>query len=85
MSARLRRYCQELWISNRHDQAASSLFSSLRCCRIPPTNVTSARTSGSLFGASAIKYFGEMTLRLYGALSYSQNSARDLRCALNGA
>ena len=28
---------------------------------------------------------GEMTLRLYGALSYSQNSARDLRCALNGA
>ena len=28
---------------------------------------------------------GEMTLRLYGALSYSQNSARDLRCALSGA
>ena len=28
---------------------------------------------------------GEMMLRLYGALSYSQNSARDLRCALNGA
>ena len=28
---------------------------------------------------------GEMTLRLYGALSYSQNSARDLRRALNGA
>ena len=28
---------------------------------------------------------GEMTLRLYGALSYSQNSARDLRCALNRA
>ena len=28
---------------------------------------------------------GEMTLRRYGALSYSQNSARDLRCALNGA
>ena len=28
---------------------------------------------------------GEMTLRLYGALSYSPNSARDLRCALNGA
>ena len=28
---------------------------------------------------------GEMTLRLYGVLSYSQNSARDLRCALNGA
>ena len=28
---------------------------------------------------------GEMTLRLYGALNYSQNSARDLRCALNGA
>ena len=28
---------------------------------------------------------GKMTLRLYGALSYSQNSARDLRCALNGA
>ena len=27
----------------------------------------------------------EMTLRLYGALNYSQNSARDLRCALNGA
>ena len=26
---------------------------------------------------------GEMTLRLYTALSYSQNSARDLRCALN--
>ena len=24
---------------------------------------------------------GEMTLRLYGALNYSQNSARDLRCA----
>ena len=24
---------------------------------------------------------GEMTLRFYGALSYSQNSARDLRCA----
>ena len=28
---------------------------------------------------------GKMTLRLYGALSYSQNSARDLRFALNGA
>ena len=28
---------------------------------------------------------GEMTLRLYGALSYSQDSARDPRCALNGA
>ena len=28
---------------------------------------------------------GEMTLRLYGALNYSQNSARDLRCALNRA
>ena len=28
---------------------------------------------------------GEMTLRLYGALNYSQNSARDLRCAVNGA
>ena len=28
---------------------------------------------------------GEMTLRPYGALNYSQNSARDLRCALNGA
>ena len=27
----------------------------------------------------------EMTLRLYGALNYSPNSARDLRCALNGA
>ena len=27
----------------------------------------------------------EMTLRLYGTLNYSQNSARDLRCALNGA
>ena len=26
-----------------------------------------------------------MTLRLYSALGYSQNSARDLRCALNGA
>ena len=28
---------------------------------------------------------GEMTLRPYGALNYSQNSARDLRGALNGA
>ena len=28
---------------------------------------------------------GEMTLRLYGALSYSRNSARDFRYALNGA
>ena len=28
---------------------------------------------------------GEMTLRLYAALNYSQNSARDLRRALNGA
>ena len=28
---------------------------------------------------------GEMTLRLYGALNYSQNSAHDLRRALNGA
>ena len=28
---------------------------------------------------------GEMTLRLYGAINYSQNNARDLRCALNGA
>ena len=28
---------------------------------------------------------GEMTLRLYGTLSYTQNSARYLRCALNGA
>ena len=28
---------------------------------------------------------GEMTLRLYGALNYSPNSVRDLRCALNGA
>ena len=28
---------------------------------------------------------GEMTLRRYAALNYSQNSARDLRRALNGA
>ena len=28
---------------------------------------------------------GEMTLRLYTALNYSQNSARDLRRTLNGA
>ncbi len=28
---------------------------------------------------------GKMTLRLYAALNYSQNSARDLRRALNGA
>ena len=28
---------------------------------------------------------GDVTLRRYGALSYSQNSVRDLRCALNGA
>ena len=28
---------------------------------------------------------GEVTLRLYGTLSYSHNSARDLRCAPNGA
>ena len=28
---------------------------------------------------------GEMTLRLYGVLSYSQNSVHDLRCVLNGA
>ena len=28
---------------------------------------------------------GEMTLRLYSALNYGQNSARDLCCALNGA
>ena len=28
---------------------------------------------------------GEMTLRLYGALNYSQNNARDLRRAVNGA
>ena len=28
---------------------------------------------------------GEMTLRLYAALNYSQNSARDFRRALNGA
>ena len=28
---------------------------------------------------------GDVTLRRYGALSYRQNSARDLRCALNGA
>ena len=28
---------------------------------------------------------GEMTLRLYAALNYSQNSALDLRRALNGA
>ncbi len=28
---------------------------------------------------------GEMTLRLYTALNYSQNSAHDLRRALNGA
>ena len=28
---------------------------------------------------------GKMTLRLYAALNYSQNSAHDLRRALNGA
>ncbi len=28
---------------------------------------------------------GEMTLRFYGALNYSQNRTRDLRFALNGA
>ena len=28
---------------------------------------------------------GEMTLRLYAALNYSQNSAHDLRRVLNGA
>ena len=35
-------------------------------------------------GASAISV-GEMTLRLYAALNYSQNSAHDLRRALSGA
>ena len=39
---------------------------------------------GSGAGASAIKC-GEMTLSRYSALNYSQNCARDLRCALNGA
>ena len=34
-------------------------------------------------GASAISV-GEMTLRLYAALNYSQNSAHDLRRALSG-
>ena len=28
---------------------------------------------------------GEITLKLYSALSYSQNNARDLRFELNGA
>ena len=42
---------------------------------------------GSLVGRLVLppSSVGEMTLRLYSALSYSQNSARDLRCALNGA
>ncbi len=44
-----RRYCQKLWISDRHDQAASFRFFSLvsrSCCR-PSMNGTPARTSGS--------------------------------------
>ena len=43
------RYCQKLWISDRHDQAASFRFFSLvsrSCCR-PSMNGTPARTSGS--------------------------------------
>ena len=49
-------------------------------------------TSRFRFGRSMAAYrvlppssVGEMTLRLYGALNYSQNSAYDLRCTLNGA
>ena len=44
--------------------------------------------STSIPGASTVLpslSVGEMTLRLYAALNYSQNSARDLRRALNGA
>ena len=46
------------------------------------TGRTLSPTSRQVLPPSSV---GEMTLRLYGALSYSQSGARDLRCALNRA
>ena len=56
--------------------------------QIPDFNVTSLSVfGGSLAGNRVLPSLsvGEMTLRLYGALNYNQNSAHDFRCALNGA
>ena len=57
--------------SNRHVAPCSALLSTLMI-----------RSFLRVLPPSSV---GEMTLRLYGALNYSQNSIRDLRFALNGA
>ena len=51
----------------------------LRCCA---GTATSSQPSTMVLPPSSV---GEMALRLYSALSYSQNSACDLPRALNGA
>ena len=61
------------------DTATSSFFI---CVGDQPSLDFGGRRTRRVLPPSSV---GEMTLRLYGALSYSQNSACDLRRALNGA
>ena len=81
------------------DDEISSLIKACRCLR-SPLRATTYQTLIGLLAVTGLRVgeaigvdrevlppssVGEMTLRLAGALSYSPNSARDLRCALNGA
>ena len=61
-------------------------FADHRCGFIPPMVVAGMHLLAvGLSGVLPPLSVGEMTLRLYAALNYSQNSALDLRRALNGA
>ena len=66
-----RRRCSSLLVTAR--RCSSLLVASRRCSSLKRNRVLSPLS------------VGEMTLRLYGALNYSQNSAHDLRCALDEA
>ena len=67
----LRREPSTLLVASRH--CSSLLVASRRFSSLKRNRVLSPLS------------VGEMTLRLYGALNYSQNSAHDLRCALDEA
>ena len=71
-----------------HTVARSTIANILREHGIEPAPERGERTPWRMFLAAHWVLpplsVGEITLRPYGPLNYSQNSARDLRCVLNG-
>ena len=75
--------CQNLIHWQRYKRAADAAWTVGPATIIEQSYpIVSENANGAVLPPSSV---GEITLRLDGALSYSQNSARDLRCALNRA